>query len=122
VTTVREYDAADGHLVRVFRPKDLAEFRRPRGLRFGRRRGVPQPSTVGHITRRQVLPNDRTPRLTGAAPAPGHKPAASPLPGTATIGVVFTERCRRDVLKLCLLNGSAKFQDKAKLGAADVHN
>jgi hypothetical protein len=23
--------------------------------------------------RRQVLPNDRTPRLTGAAPAPGHK-------------------------------------------------
>jgi DNA-binding beta-propeller fold protein YncE len=35
VTTVREYDAADGHLVRVFRPKDLAEFRKPRGLRFG---------------------------------------------------------------------------------------
>ncbi len=35
VTTVREYDAADGHLVRVFRPKDSAEFRRPRGLRFG---------------------------------------------------------------------------------------
>jgi hypothetical protein len=35
VTTVREYDAADGHLVRVFRPKGLAEFRRPRGLRFG---------------------------------------------------------------------------------------
>ena len=35
VTTVREYDAADGHLVRIFRPKGLAEFRRPRGLRFG---------------------------------------------------------------------------------------
>jgi DNA-binding beta-propeller fold protein YncE len=35
MTTVREYDAADGHLVRVFRPKGLAEFRRPRGLRFG---------------------------------------------------------------------------------------
>jgi hypothetical protein len=35
VTTVREYDAADGHLVRVFRPKASAEFRRPRGLRFG---------------------------------------------------------------------------------------
>ena len=35
VTTVREYDAADGHLVRVFDPKGLAEFRRPRGLRFG---------------------------------------------------------------------------------------
>jgi DNA-binding beta-propeller fold protein YncE len=35
MTTVREYDAADGHLVRVLRPKGLAEFRRPRGLRFG---------------------------------------------------------------------------------------
>jgi DNA-binding beta-propeller fold protein YncE len=35
MTTVREYDSADGHLVRVFRPKGLAEFRRPRGLRFG---------------------------------------------------------------------------------------
>jgi hypothetical protein len=34
VTTVREYDAADGHLVRLFRPDGLAEFRRPRGLRF----------------------------------------------------------------------------------------
>jgi DNA-binding beta-propeller fold protein YncE len=31
--TVREYDAADGHLVRVFSPS--AELRRPRGLRFG---------------------------------------------------------------------------------------
>ena len=35
VTTVREYDAADGHLVRVFSLNGLAEFRRPRGLRFG---------------------------------------------------------------------------------------
>ena len=34
-TTVREYDAADGHLVRVFSPGGLAELRRPRGLRFG---------------------------------------------------------------------------------------
>jgi hypothetical protein len=34
-TTVREYDAVDGHLVRVFRPERLVEFRRPRGLRFG---------------------------------------------------------------------------------------
>jgi hypothetical protein len=34
VTTVREYDAADGRLVRVFYPSGLAEFRRPRGLRF----------------------------------------------------------------------------------------
>jgi len=35
MTTVREYDAADGHLVRVFRPNGVTEFRRPRGLRFG---------------------------------------------------------------------------------------
>jgi hypothetical protein len=35
VTTVREYNAADGRLVRVFRPDGLAEFRQPRGLRFG---------------------------------------------------------------------------------------
>ena len=35
VTSVREYDATDGHLVRVFSPTKLAEFRRPRGLRFG---------------------------------------------------------------------------------------
>jgi hypothetical protein len=35
VTTVREYDAADGTLVRVFSPDGLAEFRKPRGLRFG---------------------------------------------------------------------------------------
>jgi DNA-binding beta-propeller fold protein YncE len=34
VTTVREYDATDGHLVRVFSPRDVAA-RRPRGLRFG---------------------------------------------------------------------------------------
>jgi hypothetical protein len=40
VTTVREYDAADGHLVRVFSPDGRAEFRRPRGLRFGGRRAA----------------------------------------------------------------------------------
>ena len=34
VTTIREYDALDGHLVRVFSPNGLAEFRKPRGLRF----------------------------------------------------------------------------------------
>jgi hypothetical protein len=34
-TSVREYDTADGHLVRVFSPTKLAEFRKPRGLRFG---------------------------------------------------------------------------------------
>ncbi len=35
VTTVREYDATDGRLVRVFSPHGLAEFKKPRGLRFG---------------------------------------------------------------------------------------
>jgi hypothetical protein len=34
VTTVREYDAMDGRLVRVFSPNGKAEFRKPRGLRF----------------------------------------------------------------------------------------
>lgn len=35
VTTVREYDAGDGHLVRVLSTDGKADFRRPRGLRFG---------------------------------------------------------------------------------------
>jgi DNA-binding beta-propeller fold protein YncE len=35
VTTVREYDPESGRLVRVFSASDVAEFRRPRGLRFG---------------------------------------------------------------------------------------
>ena len=35
VTTVREYDPETGRLVRVFSASGLAEFRRPRGLRFG---------------------------------------------------------------------------------------
>jgi hypothetical protein len=35
VTSVREYDARDGHLVRVFSPNGKAEFCKPRGLRFG---------------------------------------------------------------------------------------
>src|SRR5579863_5332286 len=35
VTSVREYDPKDGDLVRVFSPKGKAEFRKPRGLRFG---------------------------------------------------------------------------------------
>ena len=35
VTTVREYDAATGGLVRVFVPDPALEFTRPRGLRFG---------------------------------------------------------------------------------------
>jgi DNA-binding beta-propeller fold protein YncE len=35
VTSVREYGAADGQLIRVFTAGGSAEFRRPRGLRFG---------------------------------------------------------------------------------------
>ena len=35
VTSVREYDTTDGRLVRVFSPNGKAEFRKPRGLRFG---------------------------------------------------------------------------------------
>jgi hypothetical protein len=35
VTTVREYDATDGHLVRVFSPTGSVALRKPRGLRFG---------------------------------------------------------------------------------------
>jgi hypothetical protein len=34
VTSVREYDPTDGHLVRVFSPHGKAEFCKPRGLRF----------------------------------------------------------------------------------------
>jgi DNA-binding beta-propeller fold protein YncE len=35
VTSVREYGAADGQLIRVLSAGGSAEFRRPRGLRFG---------------------------------------------------------------------------------------
>jgi hypothetical protein len=35
VTSLREYDTTDGHLVRVFSPNGKAEFGKPRGLRFG---------------------------------------------------------------------------------------
>jgi hypothetical protein len=35
VTSLREYDTTDGHLVRVFSPNGKAEFAKPRGLRFG---------------------------------------------------------------------------------------
>ena len=35
VTTVREYDRADGKLVRVLSPDRAISFRKPRGLRFG---------------------------------------------------------------------------------------
>jgi hypothetical protein len=35
VTTLREYDHADGRLVRVFAPNHGERFQKPRGLRFG---------------------------------------------------------------------------------------
>jgi hypothetical protein len=35
ITSVREYDAKDGRLVRVMSPGDGVQFRKPRGLRFG---------------------------------------------------------------------------------------
>ena len=35
ITTVREYDPDSGRLVRMFTADGLAEFRKPRGLRFG---------------------------------------------------------------------------------------
>jgi len=35
VTSIREYDPADGRLLRVFSAGRSAEFRKPRGLRFG---------------------------------------------------------------------------------------
>jgi DNA-binding beta-propeller fold protein YncE len=39
-TTIREYDRADGHLVRVLVPNDRVRFRKPRGLRFGPHGGL----------------------------------------------------------------------------------
>ena len=72
VTTIREYDSVDGHLVRVFSPNGLAELRKPRGLRF---------SPNGHlccVARDEVVEFDfvsgeclgalvRLPRLNGQA-------------------------------------------------------
>jgi len=34
LTSIREYDAKDGRLVRIFSPSRMAELRKPRGLRF----------------------------------------------------------------------------------------
>lgn len=38
VTSLREYDTRDGHLVRVFSPDEKAEFGKPRSLRFANSR------------------------------------------------------------------------------------
>jgi hypothetical protein len=35
ITTIREYDRIDGHLIRVLAPDPLTSFEKPRGLRFG---------------------------------------------------------------------------------------
>ena len=72
VTSVREYDAADGRLVRLFSPGGSAEFRRPRGLRFG------PDGTLYCVARDEVIAFDfasgrclgpvvRFPRLNGQA-------------------------------------------------------
>jgi DNA-binding beta-propeller fold protein YncE len=72
VTSVREYGAADGRLIRVFSAGGSAEFRRPRGLRFG------PDSTLYCVARDEVIAFDfpsgrclgavvRFPRLNGQA-------------------------------------------------------
>jgi len=72
VTSVREYGAADGHLIRVFSVGGSAEFRRPRGLRFG------PDGTLYCVARDEVIAFDfpsgrclgavvRFPRLNGQA-------------------------------------------------------
>jgi DNA-binding beta-propeller fold protein YncE len=72
VTSVREYGAADGHLVRVFSAGESAEFRRPRGLRFA------PDGTLYCVARDEVIAFDfasgrclgaivRYPRLNGQA-------------------------------------------------------
>lgn len=72
VTTVREYDAARGHLVRVFSPQGSVEFHRPRGLRFaadGKLYCVAQSEVVAFdfISGEFLGPSVRFPRLYGQA-------------------------------------------------------
>jgi hypothetical protein len=72
VTTVREYDTKDGHLVRVFSPDGKAEFRKPRGLRFapnGVLCCVARDEVVGFdfVSGKCLGPIARLPRLNGQA-------------------------------------------------------
>jgi len=74
VTSVREYGTADGHLIRIFSAGRSAEFRKPRGLRFG------ADGTLYCVARDEVVAFDfasgrclgavvRYPRLNGQAVA-----------------------------------------------------
>jgi DNA-binding beta-propeller fold protein YncE len=72
VTTVREYDAHDGDLVRVLLPDRRTEFHRPRGLRFapdGNLYCVAQDEVVGFDFRSGLCLGAivRLPRLNGQA-------------------------------------------------------
>jgi DNA-binding beta-propeller fold protein YncE len=72
LTSVREYDATDGHLVRVFSPNGKAEFRKPRGLRFapnGFLYCVARDEVVGFdfASGKCLGPIARLPRLNGQA-------------------------------------------------------
>jgi DNA-binding beta-propeller fold protein YncE len=53
VATIREYDRADGHLIRVLLPRNDLEFQKPRGVRFG-----PQGRLLYCVTQDEVVAFD----------------------------------------------------------------
>lgn len=72
VTSVREYSAPDGHLVRVFSSNGRAQFRKPRGLRLapnGMLCCVARDEVVGFdfVSGKCLGPIARLPRLNGQA-------------------------------------------------------